>query len=158
MLDCPGGTFLGAGVKTVVLFFEKGTPTRKVWYYQLDPGRSLGKTNSLNDDDLKEFVELQASFAESDKSWSVDVADIDPVSFDLSVKNPNKAEEAPLREPEEIIAEMVVLDAESADILEGIRGMLDEEGMADKRPWRVPRRSGETASTAKNPRQEWSRR
>ena len=124
VLDCPGGTFLGAGVKTVVLFFEKGTPTRKVWYYQLDPGRSLGKTNSLNDDDLKEFVELQASFAESDKSWSVDVADIDPVSFDLSVKNPNKAEEAPLREPEEIIAEMVVLDVESADILEGIRGLL----------------------------------
>ena len=57
VLDCPGGTFLGAGVKTVVLFFKKGMPTRKVWYYQLDPGRSLGKTNSLNDDDLKEFVE-----------------------------------------------------------------------------------------------------
>ena len=81
VLDCPGGTFLGAGVKTVVLFFEKGTPTRKVWYYQLDPGRSLGKTNPLNDDDLSEFVELQASFAESEKSWAVDVADIDPVSF-----------------------------------------------------------------------------
>ena len=108
----------------MVLFFEKGTPTRQVWYYQLDPGRSLGKTNPLNDDDLKEFVELQASFAESDKSWSVDVEDIDPVSFDLSVKNPNTPEEAPLQEPEEIIAEMVVLDAESADILEGIRGML----------------------------------
>ena len=43
VLDCPGGTFLGAGVKTVVLFFEKGTPTRKVWYYQLDPGRSWGR-------------------------------------------------------------------------------------------------------------------
>ena len=35
ILDCPGGTFLGAGVKTVVLFFEKGAPTRKTWYYQL---------------------------------------------------------------------------------------------------------------------------
>ena len=124
VLDCPGGTFLGAGVKTVVLFFEKGARTRKVWYYQLDPGRSLGKTNPLNDDDLKEFVELQASFAESEKSWSVDVADIDQDTFDLSVKNPNTPEEAPLREPEEIIAEMVRLDAESADILEGIRGML----------------------------------
>ena len=51
-------------MKTVVLFFEKGAPTRKVWYYQLDPGRSMGKTNALNDDDLKEFVKLQASFAE----------------------------------------------------------------------------------------------
>ena len=44
VLDCPGGTFQGAGVKTVVLFFEKGAPTRKVWFYQLDPGRNLGKT------------------------------------------------------------------------------------------------------------------
>ena len=84
----------------------------------------MGKTNPLNDDDLKEFVELQVSFAESEKSWSVDVADIDQDTFDLSVKNPNTPEEAPLREPEEIIAEMVVLDAESAEVLEGIRGML----------------------------------
>src|SRR6202050_2182517 len=59
VLDCPGGTFQGAGVKTVVLFFEKGAPTRKIWYYQLDPGRNMGKTNSLNDTDLKEFGELQ---------------------------------------------------------------------------------------------------
>jgi type I restriction enzyme M protein len=47
VLDCPGGTFQGAGVKTVVLFFEKGAPTRKVWFYSLDPGRNLGKTNPL---------------------------------------------------------------------------------------------------------------
>lgn len=124
VLDCPGGTFLGAGVKTVVLFFEKGVPTRKIWYYQLDPGRNMGKTNSLNDDDLKEFVQLQATFTDSEKSWSVNAADIDQETFDLSVKNPNKADEAPLREPEEIIAEMVALDAECAEILEGIKGML----------------------------------
>ena len=124
ILDCPGGTFLGAGVKTVVLFFEKGAPTRKIWYYQLDPGRNMGKTNSLNDDDLKEFVELQATFAESDKSWTVDAKDINQSSFDLSVKNPNKAEEAPLREPQEILAEIAALDAESAKVLDGIRGML----------------------------------
>ena len=78
VLDCPGGTFQGAGVKTVVLFFEKGAPTRKIWYYQLDPGRNLGKTNPLNDDDLAEFVELQKTLADSPKSWSVDAVDIDP--------------------------------------------------------------------------------
>lgn len=124
ILDCPQGTFQGAGVKTVVLFFEKGAPTRNIWYYQLDPGRNLGKTNPLNDDDLKEFVELQASFAVSDKSWSVAIADLDTDSLDLSVKNPNKAEEAPLREPEVIIAEIAALDKESVKILEGIRGLL----------------------------------
>lgn len=124
VLDCPSGTFLGAGVKTVVLFFEKGAPTRKIWYYQLDPGRNMGKTNPLNDNDLKEFVELQASFAESEKSWTVDAGDVDQNSFDLSVKNPNAPEEAPLREPEEILEEIAALDAESAKVLEGIRGML----------------------------------
>ncbi len=124
VLDCPGGAFQGAGVKTVVLFFDKGAPTRKIWYYQLDPGRNLGKTNPLNDNDLKEFVELQANFAEGEKSWSIDLNDINSETFDLSVKNPNAPHETVLREPEEIIAEMAALDAESAEVLEGIRGMI----------------------------------
>ena len=124
VLDCPSGTFLGAGVKTVVLFFEKGAPTRKIWYYQLDPGRNLGKTNPLNDNDLKEFGELQASFADSEQSWAVDIEDVDQNGFDLSVKNPNAPEEAPLREPVEILEEINSLDAESAKVLEEIRGMV----------------------------------
>lgn len=124
ILDCPGGTFLGAGVKTVVLFFEKGAPTRNIWYYQLDPGRSLGKTNPLNDNDLTDFVARQAGFEDSDNSWTVDAADIDPDSADLSVKNPNKAEAEPLRDPEVIINEIATLDKESEKILEAVRGML----------------------------------
>jgi hypothetical protein len=106
VLDCPGGTFQGAGVKTVVLFFEKGAPTRKVWYYQLDPGRNLGKTNPLNDADLAEFVALQKTKADSPKSWSVDAATIDPKTFDLSVKNPNGGEEIAHRSPQEIMDEI----------------------------------------------------
>ncbi|MCX5757804.1 MAG: N-6 DNA methylase, partial [Candidatus Hydrogenedentes bacterium] len=124
VLDCPGGTFQGAGVKTVVLFFGKGSPTRKVWFYQLDPGRNLGKTNPLNDDDLKEFIELQQTFADSPKSWSVDTVSIDPVTFDLSVKNPNGGEEIAHRSPQEIMDEIAALDAESAEVLQSIRGLL----------------------------------
>ena len=124
VLDCPGGTFQGAGVKTVVLFFEKGAPTRTIWYYQLDPGRNLGKTNPLNDDDLAEFVELQKTCADSPKSWSVDVAGIDPATFDLSVKNPNSGEEVVHRSPQEIMEEITALDAESAQVLANIRALL----------------------------------
>jgi len=124
VLDCPSGTFQGAGVKTVVLFFEKGASTREVWYYQLDPGRNLGKTNPLNDDDMDDFVKLQASFADSAKSWSVEVADLDAETCDLSVKNPSKVEEAPVRDPKEIIDEMLALDAESAEILRGLRELV----------------------------------
>ncbi|MGH8128558.1 MAG: N-6 DNA methylase [Gammaproteobacteria bacterium] len=124
VLDCPGGTFQGAGVKTVVLFFEKGSKTRTIWYYQLDPGRSLGKTNPLNDDDLAKFVKLQAKKTDSAQSWTVQAADIDKTTWDLSVKNPNAPEAAPLREPEQIIKDMLARDAETAKILEDIRGML----------------------------------
>lgn len=124
ILDCPSGTFLGAGVKTVVLFFERGRETRDIWYYQLDPGRNMGKTNPLNDADLAEFVEMQRSRALGEKSWLVDVGDLDEATFDLSVKNPNAPEEAPLRAPEEIIADILARDAETAKILEDIRGML----------------------------------
>ena len=125
VLDCPGGTFQGAGVKTVVLFFEKGAPTRRVWFYQLDPGRNLGKTNPLNDRDLAEFVELQKTFADSAKSWSVGVEAIDRQSWDLSVKNPNAAEAAELRSPQEILKEIAALDAESAQVLARIGGLLE---------------------------------
>ena len=106
VLDLPGGTFNRAGVKTVVLFFEKGQATEKVWFYQLNLDRNLGKTNALNEKDLAEFVELQKTQAESENSWNIQVKDIDQTTFDLSAKNPNKKAEAPLRQPEDILAAM----------------------------------------------------
>jgi type I restriction enzyme M protein len=124
ILDCPSGTFQGAGVKTVVLFFEKGAPTRKIWFYQLDPGRNLGKTNPLNDNDLKEFVTQQKILADSPKSWSVDAASIDQQTFELSVKNPNGSEGGSHRSPTEILNEIAALDVESAKLIERIREML----------------------------------
>jgi type I restriction enzyme M protein len=124
VLDCPGGTFIGAGVKTVVLFFEKGAPTQKVWFYQLDVGRNMGKTNPLNDNDLKDFVIQQKSFADSEQSWSVDASNIDQSTWDLSVKNPNKNDEVILREPSVIIEEIMALDKESEAILGSIRELL----------------------------------
>jgi len=124
VLDCPGGTFQGAGVKTVVLFFEKGAPTRKIWFYQLDPGRNLGKTNPLNDNDLAEFVKLQRTLSDSPKSWRVDAKTIDPATFDLSVKNPNGGEEITHRSPQAIMDEIAALDAESAEVLGNIKALL----------------------------------
>ena len=124
VLDLPGGTFTGAGVKTVVLFFEKGSSTKKVWFYQLNLDRNLGKTNALNEKDLEDFVNLQKSKAESENSWSINVKDIDQTTFDLSAKNPNKKEEAALRKPEAILEEMKALDDESKDILNSILELL----------------------------------
>jgi type I restriction enzyme M protein len=124
ILDCPQGTFQGAGVKTVVLFFVKGAPTRRIWYYQLDPGRSLGKTNPLNDDDLREFVELQEAFRDSPESWSFDVGTLNSKTYDLSVKNPNGDPSPGIRTPGEILDELAGLDRESADAITSLRALL----------------------------------
>ncbi len=120
VLDLPGGTFTGAGVKTVVLFFEKGSATKKVWFYQLNLDRNLGKTNSLSEQDLSEFVKLQKIKTDTDNSWTINVKDIDKKIYDLSSKNPNKKEETALRQPKEILDEMKTLDKESTDILNSI--------------------------------------
>ena len=124
VLDLPGGTFTGAGVKTVVLFFEKGKPTQKTWFYQLNLDRNLGKTNPLNETDLVDFVEKQKTFAESENSWIIYVKDINQTTFDLSVKNPNKKEEISLRSPQEILDEIKTLDEESAEILNSISELI----------------------------------
>ncbi len=120
VLDLPSGTFTGAGVKTVVLFFEKGSATKKVWFYQLNLDRNLGKTNALSEKDLANFIELQKTKKDSENSWSINIKDIDQSTFDLSAKNPNKKQEAALRQPQEILEEMKALDEESVDILNSI--------------------------------------
>lgn len=117
VLDLPSGVFQGAGVKTVVLFFNKGRKTDKIWYYQLNPGRNLGKTNALNEDDLAEFLELQRTKADSENSWSIDVKSLG-ADCDLSVKNPNKVEEKDERTPREIMESLVALNERAKDLLD----------------------------------------
>lgn len=124
VLDLPSGAFLGTGVKTVVLFFEKGKPTERVWYYQLNVGRNMGKTNPLNERDLEDFIQSAATQAETDNSWLVDMADINTDTWDLTVNNPNRVEEVDNRTPQEIIAEIELLDAQAAEALQAIKELL----------------------------------
>lgn len=125
VLDLPGGVFSGAGVKTVILFFEKGAPTKKIWFYQLNLNRNLGKGNPLNEDDLAEFVELQKEKKDSQNSWSIDTKILSQSNgFDLSVKNPNKKDEKVLRSPKEILEEIANLDKTTEKTLGDIKKLI----------------------------------
>jgi type I restriction enzyme M protein len=123
VLDLPAGVFQ-AGVKTVILFFKKGSPTKKIWYYQLNLDRNLGKTNPLNEKDLAEFVELFKTKADSKNSWTVDVTEVNKETFDLSVKNLKKKNEKVLKKPEEILKEIIILDSENKKIFEDIKKLI----------------------------------
>lgn len=123
ILDLPSGVFVGAGVKTVVLFFTKGEPTRKIWYYQLNLNRTLGKTTPLSEEDLAEFVALQKTQGETENSWTVDVDNLGS-DCDLSVKNPNKPEVIDDRTPADILNTLADLNADSARLIAEIQEML----------------------------------
>lgn len=124
ILDLPSGVFAGAGVKTVVLFFEKGAPTRDIWCYQLNLERNLGKTYPLIEDDLVEFINLQKGKANSENSWTINLNEINQETLDLSIRNPNKKQTAETREPIEIIEEILNLDLESKQIIEKLKALL----------------------------------
>lgn len=122
ILDLPQGVF-SAGVKTVVLFFTKGEPTRNIWYYQLNLSRTLGKTNPLSEADLADFVALQQTKAESENSWTLDASALGD-DCDLSVKNPNKPEVVDNRTTDEILNTIADLNEDSARLINEIRKLL----------------------------------
>ena len=74
VVSLPGGVFTaaGAGVKTNLLFFTKGQPTRKVWYYDLTDIK-VGKKTPLTHKHFEEFLRLLPARANSELSWTVDM-------------------------------------------------------------------------------------
>jgi type I restriction enzyme M protein len=120
ILDLPGGIFSATGstgVKTVVLFFRKGEPTKDILYYQLDVGRNLGKTSPLNINDMSDFLDKYQSRTASENSWIVSIDDINNVTLDLGVTNPYQEKQTELKTPFEIITEIKRIDAEVSKIL-----------------------------------------
>ncbi len=121
ILDLPKGVFT-AGVQTVVLFFEKGTPTTKIKYFQLNLDRNLGKTNPLSETDLSEFEKFMAGLpVDNQNAWEVKIEDIDSQTLDLSVKNPNKKETAEIVAPSVTASNMQQLNEEISKLLEKIQ-------------------------------------
>ena len=84
----------------------------------------MGKSNSLNENDLEEFIKLAKIQKLSVNSWSINSEKIKGETFDLSVKNPNIIEEIDERTPENIISEIEELDKQNSEILKSIKKLL----------------------------------
>jgi len=124
ILDCPQGTFIGTTQQTVVLFFVKGKPTNNIWYYQLNPGRRMGKKNPLKDEDLAEFKKLQGTKEPSSKSWTKNITEISPDTWDLSVKNPHLVGNVEFEKPAILLDKMAKLDDEYLKIFAKIKEII----------------------------------
>ena len=134
IVSLPPGTFVnaGAGVKANLLFFTKGKPTEKIWYYDLSDIK-VGKKTPLTLAHFEEFFTLLPQRAESDRSWTVPRADIEAKNFDLKAVNPHAKSKVDTRTPEELLDAIEAKGKEVAEALaslrnEGIPAKLKSQG------------------------------
>ena len=104
ILSLPPGTFVnaGAGVKTNLLFFTKGKPTEKIWYYDLSDIK-VGKKTPLTLEKFAEFFRLLPERADSERSWTITRRQIEEKNYDLKAVNPNARSNEDTRTPEELL-------------------------------------------------------
>ena len=120
-------TSAGSGVKTNLLFFNKGESTKQIWYYEVLPqGRErFTKTDPLTLDHFAEFFELLPNRADSERSWTVKIDEIKERNYDLKAVNPHRVEETDTRTPADLLAEIEQHNAELNDALAQLRKALD---------------------------------
>jgi len=104
IVSLPGGVFTqaGAGVKTNLLFFNKGNHTEKIWYYDMSDLK-VAKRKPLTASHFDEFFKLLPGREESENSWTVTRTEIEAKNYDLKAVNPNRKEEVDTRTPEELL-------------------------------------------------------
>jgi type I restriction enzyme M protein len=129
IVSLPAGAFVnaGAGVKTNLLFFTKGRPTERVWYYDLS-GVKVGKKKPLTLAHFEDFFRLLPGRTDSERSWTVERKAIDEKSYDLKAVNPHARNDEDLRTPEELMDLIEAKGKEVAEAIVTLRGLTTSRG------------------------------
>ena len=121
IVSLPPGTFVnaGAGVKANLLFFTRGGPTERIWYYDLSHVK-VGKKTPLTLAHFEECLRLLPERANSERSWVVERKDIDATGYDLKAVNPNARSHEDRRTPEELLD---LIEAKGREVTEAVAAL-----------------------------------
>ena len=121
IVSLPGGVFsqAGAGVKTNLLFFDKGKTTERVWYYDLS-SKKVTKRRPLTLSHFDEFFQLLPDRGDSERSWTVARKEIEAKNYDLKAVNPNRIDSVDTRKPEELIS---IIEAKGREVDEALANL-----------------------------------
>ena len=119
IVSLPPGTFVnaGAGVKANLLFFTKGNPTERIWYYDLSDVK-VGKKSPLTVGHFEEFFRLLPEWADSERSWTVPRQEIEAKNYDLKAVNPHAKSKEDTRTPEELLD---LIEAKGREVTEALK-------------------------------------
>lgn len=116
-----------ATVATNLLFFDKGTSTKEIWYYEhkLPEGqKSYSKTKPIRLEELTPIKEWWNNRQESEICWKVSIDTIIERNYDLDIKNPNKVEETHEYTSNELITMLQNSLGRSNELLCGLKELL----------------------------------
>ena len=112
IIRLPNGVFNPyTGIKTNLLFFEKGKPTKEIWYYEMPYPNGIKNFSSSRPVDIKHFDDIKKWWLErkeNEYAWKVSLEEIKQRDFNLDIKNANVFEEESLYSTEELL---VILDS-----------------------------------------------
>ena len=121
IVSLPPGTFVnaGAGVKANLLFFTRGGPTERIWYYDLSHVK-VGKKTPLTRAHFEECLRLLPERANSERSWVVERKDMEAKNYDLKAVNPNARSQEDPRTPEELLD---LIEAKGREVTEAVAAL-----------------------------------
>lgn len=125
----PNGVFAPyTSIKTNVLFFDKGTPTKEVWYYEhpYPPGyKSYSKTKPMRIEEFEPEKKWWKKRKPTEQAWSVTALEIANRGYNLDIKNPNVADDGP-GDPDELLAKYAAASAKAAEVRDQLKAVLAE--------------------------------
>jgi len=121
IVSLPAGTFsqAGGGVKANLLFFTKGKPTERIWYYDLSDVK-VTKKSPLTLANFEEFFKLLPDRSDSERSWSVSREGIEARNYDIKAVNPNRKDTEDTRTPEELLD---IIEAKGHEVAEALASL-----------------------------------
>ena len=124
VVSLPQGLFTAVGTsnKTDLLFFERGKPTKDVWYYELTG--KFTKTKPIKDSDLEDCWQKFQKRAVSENSWIISAEELKKRNYDFTDKNPNHKEELIHKSPKELVEEIEEKEEKVEKILAEIKRLL----------------------------------
>jgi type I restriction enzyme M protein len=117
-----------ASIGTNLLFFEKGIPTKEIWYYQhLVPEgqKAYSMTRPIRFEHLKPCLDWWDNRKENEVTWKVDLEQIKARNYNLDFKNPHTVEEDH-GDPIELLAKLQESEAETSRFRDKLRDILAE--------------------------------
>ncbi len=122
-----------ASIGTNLLFFEKGTPTKDVWYYEHRVPEGQKAYSMTKPIKLEHFAECanwwggkaRKGRKETEHAWKVSADDIKARGYNLDIKNPHTIAED-YGDPESLLAELQAAEVDAASLRDQLKAILAE--------------------------------